>query len=119
MRALFARTPPVTRDRSMRRHLEAVLAHLDDADWLDDVLATWGADHLAHGITREAYGYMGECLVIALADALGAAWTPASARAWEGAIDDIRARLVHGAAEADTLVDYVTVPPPSSGLTAR
>jgi hemoglobin-like flavoprotein len=104
-RILFVRTDPRYRELRFKHALEVVLSHLDDDDWLDMTLRTVGAQHLALGATRHTYDWGAECLMIALAEASGSAWTPHVARAWEDALDDITERIIEGAAEADTLVD--------------
>jgi hemoglobin-like flavoprotein len=105
-------TSPRVRDRSFRLALEAVLEHLEDASWLDDRLEMLGADNLVRGVTRDVYAWCGECLVATLADAAASGWTPHVGRAWADAIAVVTARMIEGAAEADTLVDYAVTPPP-------
>ena len=71
------------RQRNMLKvALVAVLEHLEDSAWLVKTLEALGAGHVRYGVTDEMYDWVGESLLITLAEAAGDDWTPDVARAW-------------------------------------
>ena len=80
--------------------LVAVLDHLEDAPWLQQTLFALGAKHVGYGVRDEMYGWVGESLLAALAEAAGDAWTPAVEQAWTEAIGAIASMMLAGAASA-------------------
>jgi hemoglobin-like flavoprotein len=98
---LFTRYPQVRsmfgRDRSkqgemLQAALVAVLERLEDAPWLTETLGAMGLKHLDYGVTDEMYDWVGECLLAALAEIAGDAWTPEVAGQWTEAYGVSRAR---------------------------
>lgn len=77
--------------------LVAVVQHLEDADWLSLTLKPLGARHLDYGVTDEMYGWVGECLLAALAEVAGPDWTPELAAAWAAAYEAVAALMRIGA----------------------
>jgi hemoglobin-like flavoprotein len=99
---LFARYPQVqplfgsrARDAQAKMLQEAIVAaldHIEDATWLTSTLGALGAKHVGYGVTDEMYGWVGECLIAALAEQCGDRWTTAHADAWArtyGALTDL------------------------------
>lgn len=82
---LFERHPEVEPlfSSSARRHqpaklaaaLSGVVAHLDDAAWLDRTLGEMGRRHVGYGVTRAMYTPVGEALLMTLREAVGDDWT--------------------------------------------
>jgi hemoglobin-like flavoprotein len=92
--------------------LAAVLDKLEDAPWLQEMLMALGAKHVGYGVRDEMYGWVGECLLVALEEAAGDAWTPRVAKAWGEAFAAISSLMLAGAhaARGRTLDDA----PPST-----
>src|SRR5688572_8167173 len=65
-RPLFGRNSQEKQEQMLAEALVAVLAHLEDASWLQTQLAALGQKHHEYGVTREMYDWVGECLVAAL-----------------------------------------------------
>lgn len=107
---LFARYPqvkPMFGRNSIDKQAEmltgalvAVIDHLEDAAWLETTLRGLGAKHVDYGVREEMYPWVGECLVAALADVAGDAWTPDVAQAWTDAFGAISGLMMDGAREA-------------------
>jgi hemoglobin-like flavoprotein len=76
--------------------LAAIMDHLDDAYWLKDALAKYGARHAGYGVTKEMYQWFGECLLESLARAKGSEWSPVLESAWREAYDAIVAMMLTG-----------------------
>ena len=80
--------------------LVAVIDHVDDAPWLSSTLIALGARHAAYGVNDEMYGWVGDALLVTLADALGAEWTRQTERAWAFAFNAIAGLMQEGARRA-------------------
>jgi len=78
--------------------LAAVVAHVDDHDWLVATLPPLGAKHVDYGVTNEMYDWVGECLLAGMAEVCGDAFTPAVKSAWVGAYGAIAGLMQSGAA---------------------
>jgi hemoglobin-like flavoprotein len=95
--------------RMLRDALVAVIDHLEDAAWLTGTLGTLGARHVGYGVTPAMYDDVGAALIATLAEACGADWSPAHAKAWATAYGAI-----------STLMQQDTrAPPPRGGVAAR
>ncbi|MBZ0235436.1 MAG: flavohemoprotein [Deltaproteobacteria bacterium] len=106
---LFARAPHLApmfrRDRAaqaemLRGALVAVLDHIDNGPWLAATLGALGARHVGYGVTPAMYDDVGSALVATLAEACGARWTTAHARAWGDAYAAIVMLMLQGATDA-------------------
>jgi hemoglobin-like flavoprotein len=107
---LFARHPraarlfsPEARVRQARMLAEALVAlvdHLEDAAWLGETLPALGRRHASYGVTDEMYDWVGECLLAAMAQAAGPAWTPEVERAWAEAYQAVAGLMMSGARDA-------------------
>jgi hemoglobin-like flavoprotein len=99
VRPLFGRNPRPRQEEMLTKALVAVVEHLEDPTWLGHTLRAMGAKHVGYGVTEEMYGWVGESLLVALADALGDDWTPAIADAWTAAFGAIAGAMIEGARE--------------------
>jgi len=97
---LFGRNSRVRQEQMLAQALGALLDHLDDASWLGNVLPALGAKHVAYGVTDEMYGWVGECLLAAMAAASGPDWSPALEAAWTSAYGAVAGLMLQGAREA-------------------
>src|SRR3954452_4540862 len=70
----------------LRGAVVAVLDHLDDAEWLSATLGHLGARHAGWGVTPAMYGAVAECLVSAMVELGGEAWTVEMTAAWTEAL---------------------------------
>ena len=77
VRPMFGRAPAgiARQEKMLTDALVAVLDHLEDAPWLQETLFALGAKHVGYGVRDEMYGWVGQCLLAALAEAAGDAWT--------------------------------------------
>jgi hemoglobin-like flavoprotein len=82
VKPLFGRHSGAAQAEMLQQALVAVMEHLEDASWLGATLGALGAKHVDYGVTSEMYGWVGDSLLAALADAAGDAWTPELAGAW-------------------------------------
>jgi len=82
--------------------LVAVLDHLEDAPWLQETLFGLGAKHVGYGVRDEMYGWVGQCLLAALAEAGGDAWTAEVEAQWGEAYGAIQSMMLSGAHAART-----------------
>lgn len=97
VRPMFSRNAPAQQEKMLTQALAAVLEHLEDAPWLESQLSAMGAKHVSYGVGDEMYAWVGECLVAALKDAAGEAWTPRIEKAWGDAFGAIAGLMVAGA----------------------
>jgi len=98
---LFSKNAPEKQQEMLQSALLAVLDHLDDAAWLSETLGALGAKHVSYGVTAEMYPWVGECLIAALADLCGDAWTPEHEAAWAQAYGVLTDLALAGAARAE------------------
>lgn len=96
-RAMFRRRTE-EQAKMLTSALAAVVAHADDHAWLVATLPPMGAKHVGYGVTNEMYEWVGECLLAALADVCGDAFTPAVRTAWAAAFDAVATLMQSGAA---------------------
>lgn len=101
VRPMFGRTPDALQrqQQMLTDALVAVLDHLEDAPWLEGTLFALGKRHVAYGVADEMYAWVAECLLAALAEAAGDAWTPELAAQWAAALGAVRDMMIAGAEE--------------------
>ena len=99
-RPLFGRNLRNTQEKMLTEALVAVLDRLEDAEWFTRTLEALGEKHVAYGVTDEMYGWVGECLLAALAEAAGPDWTPAMNESWSAAYGAIATTMLAGARRA-------------------
>jgi len=109
---LFGRTSRDNQAKMLTEALIAVLDHLDDAPWLEHRLGGLGAKHVEYGVTPEMYGWVGESLLVALADIAGPEWNTELAAAWADAYGAIASLMLKGAA-TDARPETASGPPRS------
>lgn len=83
----------------LREAIVAVLDHLDDAAWLGDTLGALGRRHAGWGVTPPMYDAVAECMIAAMGELGGEAWTPAMTAAWTEALGAVAGLMQAGAAE--------------------
>lgn len=96
---LFSNKSRENQAKMLTEALIAVLDHLDDAPWLEHRLGGLGAKHVEYGVTPEMYGWVGDSLLVALADIAGPEWNTELASAWANALNAIASLMLKGAAE--------------------
>ncbi len=103
---LFARYPEVRpmfgddmrpQAAMLREAIIAVLDHLDDPAWLAGTLGPLGAKHAGWGVTEPMYEAVAECMIAAMQDLCGGAWTPDMTAAWTGALGAVSGLMIAGA----------------------
>lgn len=109
---MFARNPAgiARQEKMLTEALVAVLDHLEDAPWLQKTLFALGARHVGYGVRDEMYGWVGECLLTALAEAAGHEWSTEIQDQWTEAFGAIQSMMLEGAASVRVQV----VPSPES-----
>ena len=100
VRPMFGKNPDALarQERMLTDALVAVLDHLEDAPWLQGTLFALGKRHVGYGVADEMYGWVGESLLAALAEAAGDAWSPELEAQWSAAFGAIRDMMLAGAA---------------------
>jgi hemoglobin-like flavoprotein len=93
---LFAHTDRVVQERRLSMALVAVMEHLEDAPWFRRTLGALGEKHKGYGVTDEMYGWVGECLLAAMAEAAGPDWTPQLEAEWSAAYGAIAGAMQGG-----------------------
>jgi methyl-accepting chemotaxis protein len=109
-RTLFERYPsvkPLFADTNMREQRKKliqaiawVVKHVESPDQLATVLKAMGRRHVEYGALATHYPAVGECLLAALEEVAGSAWTPRLNDAWAEAYGAIAGIMQEGAAEA-------------------
>jgi len=100
VRSMFSRNSAAAQEKMLTGALVAVLEHLEDAPWLEGQLTALGAKHVSYGVRDEMYDWVGACLIAALKDAAGEAWTARVEAAWVAAFGAIAGLMLAGAARA-------------------
>ena len=94
---LFGRNTQPAQEKMLTGALVAVLDHLEDAEWFHSTLGALGAKHVGYGVTEEMYGWVGECLLAAIAEAAGDDWSAELAGLWTSAYGAIAGAMLAGA----------------------
>jgi hemoglobin-like flavoprotein len=97
VRPLFGRNSSEAQEKMLTQALVLVLDRLEDAPWLETQLMALGAKHVGYRVSDEMYGWVGECLIAALSEAAGDAWTPRVEQAWIDAYGAISGLMLAGA----------------------
>jgi hemoglobin-like flavoprotein len=82
--------------KMLRSAIVSVVDHLDDPIWLTETLGELGARHAAWGVLAPMYGAVTECMVAAMAEIGGDAWTPQMHDSWVEALDAIAGLMMLG-----------------------
>jgi hemoglobin-like flavoprotein len=109
VRPMFGQGPASIQrqEKMLTGALVAVLDHLEDASWLQETLFGLGSRHVGYGVRDEMYGWVGACLLAALAEGAGDAWTPEVEAQWTEAYGAITSMMLAGAHAARTPADDV------------
>jgi methyl-accepting chemotaxis protein len=104
---LFARCPDVfplfegvrldDQKRKLARALSLVVGHMERPEFLRPYLQGLGALHVAYGVRSEHYPLFADCMLAALAQTAGHAWSGEEARTWEAALQVIAEAMLIGA----------------------
>jgi hemoglobin-like flavoprotein len=97
VKPLFGRSSGPQQEKMLSDALVAVMDHLEDAPWLTTQLGALGAKHVSYGVTGEMYGFVGDALLMTLADAAGADWSEDLAKEWGAAYGAIASLMQAGA----------------------
>ena len=87
----------------LRGAIIAVLDHLDDAEWLTTTLGALGAKHAEYGATAPMYDAVAECMLAAMAERGGDAWTPEMTTAWSDALSAVAGLMLAGYPQEDSV----------------
>lgn len=82
--------------RRLRSAIVSVAEHVDDAEWLRTTLHALGRQHARFGVTRPMYCAFAECMIAAMSEIGGDAWTPAMTQAWDRALGAIATIMLDG-----------------------
>lgn len=80
----------------LRGAIIAVLDHLEDTEWLTTTLGALGAKHAAYGATAPMFDAVAECLIAAMEERGGTAWTPEMTTAWTEALGAVAGLMLAG-----------------------
>ncbi|RNM16292.1 globin domain-containing protein [Nocardioides pocheonensis] len=82
--------------KMLRSAIVAVVDHLDDPIWLTETLGSLGARHASWGVVAPMYDAVTECMVAAMAELGGDAWTAQMTDAWVEALDAVSGLMLLG-----------------------
>lgn len=99
-RPLFGRNSRKAQAQMLTQALVSVLDKIEDAEWLTETLGAMGAKHVGYGVTDAMYDWVGDALLVTLAEVAGDAWTPEVAADWAEAYGAIASLMKQGAARA-------------------
>jgi len=82
--------------KMLRSAIISVVDHLDDPTWLAETLGQLGARHASWGVVAPMYDAVTECMVAAMAEIGGDAWTTQMTDAWIEALDAVSGLMLLG-----------------------
>jgi hemoglobin-like flavoprotein len=97
---LFGRNTRQKQEEMLTRALVAVVDHVEEPSWMRETLHAMGAKHVGYGVTDEMYDWVGEALLVSLADVAAEAWSPRAEAAWRAAYSAIAGLMLDGARRA-------------------
>jgi len=119
VRSMFHPSRRAVQEKMLTDALASVIDHLEDAPWLVEKLGAMGVKHVEYGVTPEMFGWVGDALLVTLAEVAGPDWTDEHARQWGAAYSAIAALMLEGARAAEQRAhssrSRMTQPPASSG----
>ncbi|MDY6811708.1 MAG: globin domain-containing protein, partial [Actinomycetota bacterium] len=80
----------------LRTAIVSVIDNLDDAEWLTTNLGSLGRRHAEMGVTAPMYEAVGECMIAAMAEIGGDAWTRDMTAAWTEALTAVSSLMLAG-----------------------
>jgi hemoglobin-like flavoprotein len=98
VKPLFGGNSVQAQEEMLQQALVGVLDHLDDATWLQSTLSGLGAKHVAYGVTREMFDWVGAALLATLAEILQTDWSEEVEESWQLAYGAIRDLMLEGMA---------------------
>jgi hemoglobin-like flavoprotein len=88
--------------KMLRSAIISVVDHLDDPTWLTETLGQLGAQHASQAVAVPMYDAVTECMVAAMAELGGDAWTPQMTDSWIEALNAVAGLMLLGyPADAD------------------
>ena len=99
LRKLFTRKSLAQQERMLTDTIAGLVAHIDDAAYLDEVLRPLGVKHLEYGATAERYDLVRDALLATFRHVAGAVWTDDLAAVWREAYDLFASTMMAAAAE--------------------
>ena len=87
----------------LRGAIIAVLDHLDDAEWLTGTLGALGAKHAEYGATPAMFDAVAECMIAAMEERGGTAWTAEMTSAWTEALGAVAGLMLAGYPEVGSV----------------
>lgn len=99
VKPLFAHVTMPEQKTKLVQSLAFVVANLERPDALRDTLGAMGERHVGYGVRDEMYDAVGECLLAAMADVAGPAWSAELQEAWTAAYGAVAGLMKAGAAK--------------------
>ena len=84
----------------LRTAIISVLYHLDNGEWLTANLGALGHRHATMGVTAPMYDAVGECMIAAMEEIGGDAWSPEMSTAWAEALSAVSSLMLQGYPES-------------------
>jgi hemoglobin-like flavoprotein len=103
LRRIFRSTDWTAQRRKLVQALSLAVASLDRLDEIAPTLEALGHRHAAYGVRDSHYDTVGKALIATLEKALGDAWTPEAAAAWEEAYSMVAGAMRCGASPGRTV----------------
>lgn len=97
VKPLFGRNSQTEQAKMLQEALVSVVDRLEDGEWVSNTLEAMGDTHVDYEVTEEMYPMVGECLILALKDLSGDAWTAETEQAWSDAYAAISGFMIAGA----------------------
>ena len=97
VKRLFGRKSQAEQAKMLQEALVSVVDRLEDGEWVSSTLEAMGHTHVDYEVTEEMYPMVGECLILALKDLSGDAWTQEMEKAWGDAYAAISGLMLAGA----------------------
>jgi hemoglobin-like flavoprotein len=82
--------------KMMRSTIVSVVDHLDDPTWLTETLGGIGSRRASWGVVAPMYAAVTECMVAAMAEIGGDAWTPQMNDTWVEALNAVAGLMLLG-----------------------
>jgi hemoglobin-like flavoprotein len=112
LRALFPSSDLTEQKRKLMLTLTVAVRGLDNPDKLVPALEALGRRHVAYRVLDSHYATVGEALLWALEQGLGATFTPAVREAWAATYGVVSTVMKAGAASAAAFAPLTTPPLP-------
>ncbi|TNE43345.1 MAG: flavohemoprotein [Deltaproteobacteria bacterium] len=99
VKPMFANTSMKIQQTKLLHSLTLIIARVDQPEKLQPYLYNLGGRHVGYGAKPEHYLAVGECLLGALEETAGPAWTEEVSSTWIAAYDAIQTMMLQGAEE--------------------